>query len=133
MNLLAAESLYDPLKHLPILLQRVRIESGHHATAAQIVNTDDHVADAQALTRPCALSQTVHFADNNIGPEPPSVMTEGRDGTSGAIRRGRMSNRAGLSSRVRCAPTISTTSCETFGSVHSNPSTIGSPEELSFA
>jgi hypothetical protein len=43
---LAAESLYDALKQLPILFQHLGIEGGHHATTAKILNADHYVADA---------------------------------------------------------------------------------------
>src|SRR5579871_1968542 len=66
-----------------VLFERIRIESGHHAAAAQVLDADANFAYLQAPTGPVTFGKTLDSTDDNIRAEPASVVAEGFDGAVG--------------------------------------------------
>ena len=76
---LTAEFLDDFFEYAVVLAERVGVESGHDATAPQILDTNVNVTDAQAAAGPGAFCQAIDAADDNVGAEAAAVVAKGRD------------------------------------------------------
>jgi hypothetical protein len=79
----AVEAPVDAASDFLVLDQRVGIVCGHDATQAQILDSDEHLAYAQAAAWPLTLSQSFDATDHNIGPQAAMVVTKGGDGSVG--------------------------------------------------
>jgi hypothetical protein len=66
-------------EHPTILPLRIGIERGHDAAPAQVLDSNNDLPDAQALSRPRSLRQPIDIADHKVWPEPPAVMAESLD------------------------------------------------------
>ncbi len=73
----------DTLQHLHVLHERVRIESGHHAPLAQVLDADDRFADVETTALPLALLERRDPADHDVGTQTAPIVAERGDGAVG--------------------------------------------------
>ena len=83
----AVEAPVDATSDFLVLDQCVGIVCGHDAAQAQILDTDEHLAYAQAAAWPLAFGQSLDAADHNIRPQAAMVVTEGGDRSVGGYQQ----------------------------------------------
>src|SRR6266851_4882557 len=76
---LTPKPLDDARQHATVVRQRVRIERGHDAAPAQVLEPDHYLADSQTTTRPVSLLEPMDAADDEIGPQATAVVAKCAD------------------------------------------------------
>src|SRR2546428_9963655 len=71
------------LKHLPVLLERVRVIGGHDAAGAQAVDADGRRTRAQGAPLPAPLGEARDVADYDVGTQAAAVVAQRLDGAVG--------------------------------------------------
>jgi len=71
------------------LLTGIGVERGHDAARAQVLHSDDDRTDPELGSFPLSFQQSRNASDNKIRPEPPEVITDGRDHPVGCDQQGK--------------------------------------------
>jgi len=70
-------------EYVHILYQRIRVERRHDTAITQIFNPDNYLTRSQRLPLPLSFVEPMHSANDDIGTQSPSVISEGCDRTVG--------------------------------------------------